>query len=541
MSLHENTATTLATPDESAVVDLVDGETTKYIGEAMREGSYALFRFEVTCEPQDLEISFRLADDGDAPERATTTTTDGAWATVPSAYGVELRFVLHLGAMDDASVFGAYRPNVSNNTYAWEMFAYEDAANLDVTAITPGTWYLEVIVVYGSLQSGFEIKHDLFGSRSAEFADFNGCELDDGALSMSVFSNGSAYTLREPFVAEPDYASCGNDTTSCYLGRGHPRARGAERRGVGPILGEAVVVVSTPEFDDEDFFLLADDARKFLGDFSEGWFTVDRLKNATLISKPPRLETQFKVNRTERAFDHEACGSILNAAELRGKICVVTRGTCFFSQKTLACQKAGAIATIIIDTEFEPLAAVSWVGAHDPQSMLIPTIVLPLLQGNRLLSAMYDGNVRALIEAYECRPAAKCQRCAPGFTSVETNCTTSRCPGMNEMFTSNCSSNGACVEREGALLCECEKPFSGDACDVIGTTKTLTRVSRKTVTAVLVITFSLVGSVCLLVVALQLRRRSRQSAFGHIIWKPDDDDIAVAPPSAPTQPTTVAA
>lgn len=112
---------------------------------------------------------------------------------------------------------------------------------------------------------------------------------------------------------------------------------------------------------------------------------------------------------------------------------------------------------------------------------------------------------------------------------------------MNEMFTSNCSSNGACVEREGALLCECEKPFSGDACDVIGTTKTRTRVSRKTVTAVLAITFSLVGSVCLLVVALQLRRRSRQSAFGHIIWKPDDDDIAVVPPSAPTQPTTVAA
>ena len=117
----------------------------------------------------------------------------------------------------------------------------------------------------------------------------------------------------------------------------------------------------------------------------------------------------------------KACGSILNAAELRGKICVVTRGTCFFSQKTLACQKAGAIATIIIDTEFEPLAAVSWVGAHENQSMLIPTIVLPLLQGNRLLSAMYDGNVRALIEAYECRPAAKCQRCAPGFTSVETS------------------------------------------------------------------------------------------------------------------------
>jgi len=523
-------------------IDLVDGMTTKYIGEAMDEGTYTLFRFEVTCEPQDLEISFRLADDDDVDGGAReTAATDGAWATAPSVYGAELRFVLHLGAMDDAGVFGAYRPNEWNDTYAWEMFAYEDAANLDVTAIKPGTWYLQVIVVYGSLAPGFEITHNLFGSRSAEFAYFNGCESDDGAVSMSVFSNGSVYTLRAPFVAEPDYASCGNDTTSCYLGSGHPRARGAERRGVGPILGEAVAAVSKPRFTDEDFFLLADDARKFLGDFSEGWFTVDRLKNATLTSKPSRLETQFKVNRTERGFDHEACGTLLNAAQLRGKVCVVTRGTCFFSQKTLACQKAGAIATIIIDTEFEPLAAVNWVGAHDPESILIPTIVLPLLQGNRLLSAMFDGNVRVLAEAYECRPVAKCQRCTPGFTSVETNCTTSRCPGMNEMFTSNCSSSGVCVEREDALLCECEKSFSGDACDVIGTTIPGRRVSEKTVTAALAVTFSLVSSVCLLAVVMKLRRQRRRSPFGHIIWKPEDDidDNVVAPPRAPTQPSTV--
>ena len=523
-------------------IDLVDGMTTKYIGEAMDEGTYTLFRFEVTCEPQDLEISFRLADDVDGDGGAReTAATDGAWATAPSVYGAELRFVLHLGAMDDAGVFGAYRPNEWNDTYAWEMFAYEDAANLDVTAIKPGTWYLQVIVVYGSLAPGFEITHNLFGSRSAEFAYFNGCESDDGALSISVFSNGSVYTLRAPFVAEPDYASCGNDTTSCYLGSGHPRARGAERRGVGPILGEAVAAVSKPRFTDEDFFLLADDARKFLGDFSEGWFTVDRLKNATLTSKPSRLETQFKVNRTERGFDHEACDTLLNAAQLRGKVCVVTRGTCFFSQKTLACQKAGAIATIIIDTEFEPLAAVNWVGAHDPESILIPTIVLPLLQGNRLLSAMFDGNVRVLAEAYECRPVAKCQRCTPGFTSVETNCTTSRCPGMNEMFTSNCSSSGVCVEREDALLCECEKSFSGDACDVIGTTIPGRRVSEKTVTAALAVTFSLVSSVCLLAVVMKLRRQRRRSPFGHIIWKPEDDidDNVVAPPRAPTQPSTV--
>ena len=35
----------------SAAVDLIDGRDGS-VGEAMREGSYALFRFEVTCEPQ---------------------------------------------------------------------------------------------------------------------------------------------------------------------------------------------------------------------------------------------------------------------------------------------------------------------------------------------------------------------------------------------------------------------------------------------------------------------------------------------------------
>ena len=71
----------------TSAIDLVDGATTTYIGAAMDEGTYSLFRFEVTCEPQDLEISFRLADDvdgdvdGDARE---TAATDGAWATAPS-------------------------------------------------------------------------------------------------------------------------------------------------------------------------------------------------------------------------------------------------------------------------------------------------------------------------------------------------------------------------------------------------------------------------------------------------------------------------
>ena len=142
--------------------------------------------------------------------------------------------------------------------------------------------------------------------------------------------------------------------------------------------------MSTPVAFDDEYFLLAGDARKFLGNFSTGWFTTDGFLNATLTSEPWLL-AQMVPNRTSAPFDHEACGTMLNAADLRGAVCVTSRGGCFFSQKTLACQKAGAVAAVIIDTEFEPLAAVNWVGSHPPDSISIPTIVMNLLDGNKLL------------------------------------------------------------------------------------------------------------------------------------------------------------
>ena len=36
---------------------------TRYAGPAMLAGTYAMFSFEVTCEPMDVEISFRKGAD----------------------------------------------------------------------------------------------------------------------------------------------------------------------------------------------------------------------------------------------------------------------------------------------------------------------------------------------------------------------------------------------------------------------------------------------------------------------------------------------
>lgn len=498
---------------DADAIDLVEGVRTRYVGGDMRAGEAVVFRFEVVCEPADAEVSFRK---GPASGNATRD---------------EVLFVLRRGRPALVNVLGY----AFEDAITYTMYPHEDAANLDVAGIALGEWNLQVIVIDGALASGFEISYEIFGSRLAKYADFNGCELDDGTLSLTVYGSDT-YTLREPFVSEPDYGACGGDR-SCYLGDKHSgqshQGRGAERQGVGPVAAtRAVLAMSTPVAFDRDFYVLAGDARKFLGTYSagDGFFTTDGLRNTTLTSTPPRLFAQMAVNLTQRPFDHEACGTLLNAADLRGAMCVTTRGGCFFSQKTLACQRAGAVLAIIIDTVFEPLAAVNWVASDPPETLLIPTVVMNLLDGNRLLTRMYDEpNVRIAAEVYECRPRVKCQRCAPGMLSPETNCTASRCPGMDELFASNCSRHGECRLDGNEFSCVCDDDYSGVACETGGVVfdhhhRRHHRVSTRTVHAVLGVCFSLFALLVALVVVLKIRRRRADRLPPHFEWKPEDEE-----------------
>ena len=95
----------------------------------------------------------------------------------------------------------------------------------------------------------------------------------------------------------------------------------------------------------------------------------------------------------DRNWDVEARGALVNADEMRGAVCVAARGSCFFSQKTLACQRAGAVAAIIVNTDFAEGAADNWVGSHDPSDISIPTVSLGGEEGNRLLRRMFDPDV----------------------------------------------------------------------------------------------------------------------------------------------------
>ncbi|HXV77701.1 MAG TPA: PA domain-containing protein [Candidatus Polarisedimenticolaceae bacterium] len=51
----------------------------------------------------------------------------------------------------------------------------------------------------------------------------------------------------------------------------------------------------------------------------------------------------------------DACEPLVNAAAISGKVCLVTRGTCAFTQKNLMCQAAGASATLVRNTAAAPI------------------------------------------------------------------------------------------------------------------------------------------------------------------------------------------
>ena len=75
---------------------------------------------------------------------------------------------------------------------------------------------------------------------------------------------------------------------------------------------------------------------------------------------------------------------------MRGATCLVARGSCPFSRKTLACQAAGAVAVIVANTDFDEGAADNWVGSHDPELISIPTVSVGGKTANALLEAMAE-------------------------------------------------------------------------------------------------------------------------------------------------------
>lgn len=90
------------------------------------------------------------------------------------------------------------------------------------------------------------------------------------------------------------------------------------------------------------------------------------------------------------AVDSLACTTLTNTAELNGKIALVYRGTCNFSQKALEVQNAGAVACIIVNNI--PGAPVGMGAGSFGAQVTIPVIMISDVDGDAIHDALEAGD-----------------------------------------------------------------------------------------------------------------------------------------------------
>ena len=83
----------------------------------------------------------------------------------------------------------------------------------------------------------------------------------------------------------------------------------------------------------------------------------------------------------------DGCSPLVNAVSMNGKIALIDRGSCAFTQKALAAQVAGAIACVIVNNV---AGAAPGLGGTDP-TITIPTVSLSLADGNAIKANLGTG------------------------------------------------------------------------------------------------------------------------------------------------------
>ncbi len=84
----------------------------------------------------------------------------------------------------------------------------------------------------------------------------------------------------------------------------------------------------------------------------------------------------------------DACESIVNGAQIAGKIALIDRGGCPFVQKVKAAQDAGAIGIVVVNNL--PGGRVSTMGGDDP-TIVIPATMISLEDGNAIKGELLSG------------------------------------------------------------------------------------------------------------------------------------------------------
>lgn len=113
--------------------------------------------------------------------------------------------------------------------------------------------------------------------------------------------------------------------------------------------------------------------------------------NNKLADKGPITADVVLYQDNGGANDHLGCGAAVNAAQLKGKIALIFRGTCDFPTKVKNAQIAGAAAVIVSNnTPDNPDAVLSMGG--DDNTIVIPSVMISYADGTAMKEQIEKGN-----------------------------------------------------------------------------------------------------------------------------------------------------
>jgi len=469
-------------------------------------GQAAFIEISVTCFGQDLIIV------SDRP-----VTNSGA------------EYYLGLAAPGEEPVFAEGLQvgwEAANNT-EFRFYEAEASSGSDgiipngaftVNNIPPGDYTVGVFNFFESTDDLIDMTFTYSTRGSLAANDFNQCEDSNERLSLSILSDngdeidtflgpksgttrnwkgGSGCDLLEAvyYYGSP----CGTDELSCFFASNHTTYPSQtyqfmSETGHGNLTAGLAFGVAESGSQNSDYFYTTNSLLKQSGIASE----MEDVDLDTVYYQAIAGTTQY---------DYEGCKELVNPEEVAGKLCIVVRGGCTFSLKTLNCQAAGAVGTIVVNSKVGQ-CAISMRESHAGELILTPSVMISLASGELIqenallfespapeemvdtestktpLSLLNDQDLIGAFKVASCEAADPCPKCGNGlfdFADAETaTCTGFECPGRSPFGDDyfgqpyNCSGNGlgdfgGCTVSASGAACTCQPGFIGDDCSIPAT------------------------------------------------------------------------
>jgi photosystem II stability/assembly factor-like uncharacterized protein len=106
------------------------------------------------------------------------------------------------------------------------------------------------------------------------------------------------------------------------------------------------------------------------------------------------VQAPLVVGRAAQSDSLGCDGTLMNAAEMKGKIVVLYRGTCEFGLKALSAQQAGAVGVIIVNNQ---PGLLNMSGGMNGANVTIPVVMISAFDGTNLRPMIDNGLVKAFI------------------------------------------------------------------------------------------------------------------------------------------------